>query len=165
MIALSYMPGHLFKFQKMCFGQKVRLEILFIEFHTKVTGRPAAGKSLERLSGRHFLRKIVATKTVCRLCIVCSKACRQAEGRKRPGRQTSYECAMWHCAQSHASRFTTPSRTMYQPITYRLVPVHSPAWCGNSIRGYKASPLRSELASLLNCPHLIRIYNLLTLIK
>lgn len=68
------------------------------EFHTKVTGRPAAGKSLERLSGRHLLRKIVATKTVCRLCIVCSKACRQAEGRKRPGRQTSYECGQCNVA-------------------------------------------------------------------
>lgn len=98
MIALSYMLGHLFKFHKMCFGHKVRLKILFIEFHTKVTGRPAAGKSLERLSGRHFLRKIVATKTVCRLCIVCSKACRQAEGRKRPGRQTSYECGQCNVA-------------------------------------------------------------------
>ena len=98
MIALSYMLGHLFKFHKMCFGHKVRLKILFIEFHTKVTGRPAAGKSLERLSGRHFLRKIVATKTVCRLCIVCSKACRQAEGRKRPGRQISYECGQCNVA-------------------------------------------------------------------
>lgn len=145
MIALSYMPGHLFKFQKMCFGQKVRLEILFIEFHTKVTGRPAAGKSLERLSGRHFLRKIVATK------IVCSKACRQAEGRKRPGRQTSYECEMCNVALGIEPCFEIYHTKQDYVLAY--------------IRGYQASPLRSELASLLNCPHLIRIYNLLTLIK
>lgn len=76
MIVLLYMFGYLFKFYKMCFGYKVRLKILFIEFYIKVTGRFVVGKFLERFSGCYFLRKIVVIKIVCRFCIVCSKVCR-----------------------------------------------------------------------------------------
>ena len=60
------------------------------------------GRVLERLSGRHFPRKTEASaqgRVKCRQCVVCSKASPQPEvGRKRPGRQTAYECGQCHVA-------------------------------------------------------------------
>ncbi|VDI01309.1 Hypothetical predicted protein [Mytilus galloprovincialis] len=66
----------------------------------KSAGRPS-GKQLERLTGRHFAEKIIPTGTkltLTRRCIVCTPAEREllasaGEKRRRPGRDTSFNCA------------------------------------------------------------------------
>ena len=66
------------------------------------SGRPKAPQEpIMRLMGRHFPEKIVAEgkkKNVSRSCAVCTTAERkkdQAAGvkRKRPGRESSYQCS------------------------------------------------------------------------
>ncbi|CAG2224985.1 unnamed protein product [Mytilus edulis] len=66
----------------------------------KSAGRPS-GKQLERLTGRHFAEKIIPTGTkltLTRRCIVCTPAEREllasaGEKHRRPGRDTSFNCA------------------------------------------------------------------------
>ena len=64
-------------------------------------GRPSsAADPIMRLQGQHFPQKIVATgkkKNITRSCVVCSVAERQllevvGQKRKRPGRESSYQC-------------------------------------------------------------------------
>lgn len=64
-------------------------------------GRPStAAEPIMRLQGQHFPMKIVAAgrkKNISRACVVCSPAERElleraGEKRKRPGRESSYQC-------------------------------------------------------------------------
>lgn len=66
----------------------------------RTVGRPST-QQLARLSGRHFPEKIIGTGqrvTISRQCVVCGPAEREllasaGEKRKRPGRESSYQCA------------------------------------------------------------------------